>query len=108
MNPEAKLVEVAPGLWRVAKPDVAPARSDLPRPNVISDEMLPTEQVDGKFYTCKRRFRAIGRALGLTEVGNEQFKTKLRASANRETKVERRRTLERAIAQYRAGRRPRS
>ena len=39
-----------------------PARSDLPLPYVISDTMPPTEQVDGRFYTSKSQFRAVGRS----------------------------------------------
>jgi hypothetical protein len=74
---------------------------------VISDEMPETEQVDGKFYTSKAKFRAIGRALGLIEVGNEKQKPKTRETLKRETKVQRRRTLEKAIAEYKQGRRPR-
>lgn len=77
-------------------------------PYVISDTMDPVEQVDGRYYTSKRAFRAVGRALGLTEVGTEKFKPKMRETARRETKIERRRTLERALAQWKAGRRPRS
>ena len=66
-----KLIEVEPGKWRVDRPLRQPARSDLPLPYVISDIMPPTEQVDGNFYTSKRAFRAVGRAHGLTEVGND-------------------------------------
>ena len=79
-----RLIEVEPGRWRVDKPRHSPTRSDLPAtdgwglPYVISDTMPPTEQVDGKFYTSKRAFRAVGRALGLTEVGNEKIKPKQR------------------------------
>jgi hypothetical protein len=105
--PMPTLVEVEPGKFRVFKKTVTPARSSLPMPYIISDEMPPTEQVDGRFYTSKAKFRAVGRQLGLTEVGNEKFKPKQRASASRENKAQRRRTLERAITQYKAGRRPR-
>jgi hypothetical protein len=81
-----------------------PKRSHLAAPMVIGDEMPPCEQVDGKFYTSKAAFRAKGRELGLTEVGNENLKrppktyTKLKRSP--------REALERAKAQYSAGRRP--
>jgi hypothetical protein len=102
-----KLVEVEPGRWRFVRKNMPPARSELPCPSVISDEMDAVEQVDGRFYTSKAKFRAVGRANGLTEVGNEKFKPKQRATANPQVKVERRRTLERALAQYKAGRRPR-
>lgn len=107
--PLPTIVEVEPGKFRVFKMPLPKARSDLPAPYVISDTMEPTEQVDGKFYTSKRAFRAVGRALGLTEVGNDpaRFKTKKRASASPENKVQRRRALERAIAEYKNGRRPR-
>jgi hypothetical protein len=75
-----RLIEVEPGKWRIYRAKPKPKRSDLPLPYVISDSMPPTEQVDGKFYTSKRAFRAVGRALGLTEVGNEKPKPRQRAS----------------------------
>jgi hypothetical protein len=81
-----------------------PKRSDLAAPMVIGDEMPPTEQVDGRFYTSKKAFRAKGRELGLTEVGDQNLNrkpktyTKLRNSP--------REALERAKSQYAAGRRP--
>jgi hypothetical protein len=64
---------------------------------VISDEMPPTEQIDGKFYTSKRAFRAVGRANGLTEVGDQQFKPKWRSTDLAEVKARRRQTLKRAV-----------
>jgi hypothetical protein len=103
---DVTLVEISPGLFRVLKPAPTPARAGLPMPNVISDTMPPTEQVDGKFYESKAKFRAVGRALGLTEVGTEKPKPR-RRTESRETKVERRRTLERVVAEYRQGRRAR-
>ena len=65
------LEEFEPGRWRIKREPRKRLRSDLPMPSVISDIMEPTEQVDGKFYSSKRAFRAVGRALGLTEVGTE-------------------------------------
>jgi hypothetical protein len=100
-----KLIEVGPGKWRVERPPLKPARSDLPLPYVISDTMEPTEQVDGKFYTSKRAFRAVGRALGLTEVGNEKFKPKTRASDDRAVKEGRRASIRKAVEKHRAGHR---
>src|SRR4030095_4947910 len=109
MSSEPKLVEIAPGRWRVYRTMQTPARSDLGFPMVISDEMPPTEQIDGKFYTSKRKFRAIGRAHGLTEVGNDpaRFRKKWRSTDQRETKAKRRGALEKAIAEYKQGRRAR-
>jgi hypothetical protein len=105
--PMPTLVEVEPGRWRVFRMRREPARSTLPMPNVISDTMPPTEQVDGKFYTSKAAFRAVGRSLGLTEVGNEKLQPKPRAAATRENKAARMASLQKAIAQYKAGRRAR-
>jgi hypothetical protein len=102
-----QLIEVAPNVWRVDKPSAPVARSSLPCPMVISDEMPPTEHVDGRFYTSKSAFRALTRAQGLTEVGNEKFKPKTRATADAKVKTQRREAVQRAAAQYRAGRRAR-
>jgi hypothetical protein len=77
-------------------------RSALPAPNVISDTIDSVEQVTGEFFTSKRAFRARGRELGLTEVGNEKIKPKRYTGS---TRAERLAALERAAAEYRAGRR---
>jgi hypothetical protein len=98
-----RLVEVEPGRWRIERADVIPKRSALATPYVISDEMPETEQVDGRFYTSKAKFRAVGRSLGLTEVGNEKLKPKQRFDPKRE----RRKAIERAITEFKQGRRPR-
>jgi hypothetical protein len=99
------LVEVAPGLWRVARPAAPAARSALPMPYVISDEMPPTEQVNGQFYESKRAFRAVGRALGLREVGNDKRPPKTRATADPAVKRARKQAIERAAARFRNGER---
>lgn len=101
-----ELIEIAPNRWRVKRPETSVARSSLPMPNVIGDEMPPTEQVDGRFYTSKARFRAVGRALGLTEVGTEKPKPKVRSTDTREVKQARRQALRTAIEKYGAGHRP--
>jgi hypothetical protein len=100
-----RLVEVGPNKWRVDRPKPKPPRSDLPLPYIISDTMEPTEQVDGVFYTSKRAFRAVGRALGLTEVGNEKPKPKRRATSDQRVKETRRQSIKIAIEKYRAGHR---
>jgi hypothetical protein len=101
----AELVEVEPGKWRIKRPGSPPARSRLPLPYVISDTMEPTEQVDGKFYTSKRAFRAVGRRLGLTEVGNDKFPPKRRSTELIQVKQERRQALKIAIEKFKAGQR---
>jgi len=100
-----RLIEVEPGKWRVDKPRPEPARSDLPVPFVISDTMPPTEQVDGKFYESKRQFRAVGRANGLVEVGNEKPKPRTRPSTTREAKEGRVGSIKKAVEKFRAGHR---
>lgn len=101
-----QLVEVEPGRWRVDKTRHIPKRSALPFPSVISDTMDATEQVDGKFYTSKRAFRAVGRALGLTEVGNEKLPAIVRSTTKKSTKEQRRKDIRTAIEKYKAGHRP--
>ena len=58
--PMPTLIEVAPGSFRVFRRPPPDRRSALGFPMVISDEMPSTEQVDGRFYTSKRKFRAVG------------------------------------------------
>jgi len=70
--------------------------------------MPPTEQVDGRFYTSKSQFRAVGRSLGLIEVGNEKLKPKRRSTDTKEVKEARRQSLRKAAARFRAGDRPRT
>ncbi len=55
--------------------DVRPMlqRSSLPCPMVMSDAMPACEHVDGKFYSSKSAYRAVTKANGLTEVGNEKL-----------------------------------
>jgi hypothetical protein len=105
---DVRLIEYEPGRWRVDRREVPVARSDLPLPYVISDEMPPTEQVDGRFYTSKAAFRAVGRAHGLTEVGTETFKPKQRAEDAAEFKQARRKALHTAVEKYKAGHRVKS
>lgn len=87
--------------------DTPVARSSLPLPYVISDEMPPTEHVDGRFYTSKNRFRAVTRAHGLTEIGTEKFKPRVRVTDRKETKQARRASLKTALEKYKAGHRVR-
>lgn len=103
-----EFVQIGPRRWCFRDPKPTPDHhSTLPFPYVISDEMPPTEQVDGRFYTSKAKFRAVGRALGLTEVGNEKFKPKTRGSQSQANKSRRIEAWRKAEAQYRQGRRAR-
>ena len=98
-----KLIEVEPGRWRVDRPCRLVARSDFPLPHIISDQMEPTEHVDGRYYTSKRAFRAVTRAEGLIEIGNERFKPKPRTTTLKPTKDQRRRQIHEAVARYKSG-----
>jgi hypothetical protein len=100
--------QIAEGRWRWQSSfqPPPPKRSDLPLPYVISDEMPPTEQVDGKFYDSKSRFRAVGRSLGLVEVGNEKLKPRTKKWSQLPGEQEKRvNSVRKAIAQYANGRR---
>jgi hypothetical protein len=103
---DIRLIEYEPGKWRVDRREIPVARSALPMPHVISDIMPPTEQVDGKFYESKRAFRAVGRALGLTEVGTEKFRPKKRSTDDLAVREARRQALHIAAQKFRAGHRP--
>ena len=97
-----ELEEVGPNRWRVKRPVKENRRAEnMPLPFVISDNMEPTEQVDGKFYTSKRAFRATGRALGLIEVGNEKLKSKPKNAASRAAGEARRASIKKAVEKIR-------
>lgn len=55
---------------RAAPTPVARAHG-LAVPMVITDTMDPVEHVDGKFYTSKSEYRAVTKAHGYVEVGND-------------------------------------
>ncbi len=102
------LLEVEPGLFRFVKPSIAPARSALPCPNIISDNIAPLEHVDGRFYTSKSQFRAVSKAHDLIEVGTEKLKPKVRSTDTKEVKAERRKALRTALQRFKAGDRTRT
>lgn len=98
-----ELVEIEPGKWRVKRESLPVARSALPLPYVISDAMPSIEQVDGRFYESKSAFRAVGKAHGLTEVGNEKPKPKIRSSMDPAFRRKRQSDIKTAIEKVRAG-----
>jgi hypothetical protein len=65
--------------------------------------MEATEQVDGKFYTSKSAFRAVGKSLGLVEIGTEKFRPRQRASARATEKEKRQKSLKLALDKYKSG-----
>lgn len=102
-----RLVEIAPNRWRFVREQTPVARSALPLPYVISDAMPAAEHVDGRFYESKAAFRAVGRSLGLIEVGNEKPKPLVRSTDQRAVKDARRKALRTAAEKFKAGHRTR-
>jgi len=99
-----ELEEFEPGRWRVRRERHEKQRSEnMPLPFVISDTMEPVEQVDGRFYTSKRAFRASGKAHGLIEVGNEKPKPRVKISQTRAAAESRRASIRKAVELVRAG-----
>lgn len=80
----------------------APARSDLPFPMLISDEMSAIEHVDGRFYTSKSEFRKVTRANGLVEIGTERQAPRKRAPVSDKAISD---AIDKAVADYGKGRR---
>ena len=97
------LYRIGKNRWTNRPPEQPAARSDLPRPMVISDTMDPVEQVDGSWHTSKAKFRAVGRSLGLTEMGNDRRPPKTFTPDPPEA---RRKSIRTAIDKYKAGHRP--
>lgn len=82
-----------------------PAPASTGAPAVISDTMEPTEHIDGKFYTSKSQFRAVTKAHGMIEVGNDpaRLRPPTRRPVGRDPEATRR-AVERAEAALRSGR----
>jgi hypothetical protein len=97
-----ELIEIAPGRYRVKRTPQNFARSDLPRPFIISDAMPPTEQVDGVFYESKSAFRAVGKKLGLIEVGNSKLPPRQRPSASPQQEAARVQSVKKAMEKVRS------
>lgn len=90
----SKPIEVA------RKVTLPPARSSLPCPLIISDAMPSCEHVDGKFYDSKSAYRAVTKANGLIEVGNDPARFKRPAKPDRDKAIDQ--SIDRAIARANA------
>lgn len=85
--------------------DIAPARSDLPRPMVILDTMPEVQsQATGKWYTSKSALRAEYKRLGMVEVGNDPARFRKKTKPKPDLKAIKDQ-LERAEARYARGER---
>ena len=90
-------------IWKPAppeepKPRIAPARGAFSCPMVISDTMDPTEHIDGRFYDSKTKFRAVTKAHGCVEIGNDPARLRKPAKPKADP-VKRREAIQKAIAQ---------
>lgn len=91
--------------WPMECVSIPQGMSDtLPVPMFISDSMDPTEHVDGKLYTSKSQFRAVTKANGMVEVGNDPSRLKHR-TYRKTTRAEIKESVQKATARYRAGER---
>jgi hypothetical protein len=96
-------LQTSPTTWAFVTQSEPPKRGELSLPYIISDIMDPVEQVDGKFYTSKSQYRAVGKSLGLIEVGNEKQTNKVqRASTTRAAEEKRNLAIKRALEQVRS------
>jgi hypothetical protein len=86
--------------WRkVYSPAPSPvAASDFPCPRVITDTMPETAHVDGKHYTSKSAYRAVTKAHGYVEVGNDPARLRKPEKPKSDPK-KRREAVQKAIAQ---------
>nr|WP_245317559.1 hypothetical protein [Rhizobium sp. N122] len=75
------------------------ARSDLPVPHYVSDNIEIRSMHDGNIYTSKRQLRAEYRAHGVEEIGNEKPKPIEKPKSDREGI---RKELRRVHAEYNA------
>ena len=78
-----KLIDWSVPIEIERKPQLPPARSALPFPMVISDQIEIKSMVDGQTYTCKAALRQSYRAKGYVEVGNEQMKPAAKVKPDR-------------------------
>lgn len=107
--PEYGWITTGDGRQVYRRIDVRPpaARSSLPFPMVITDDMDPVQsQLDGKFYTSKSLLRATYKAAGVTEVGNDPARLRKPKRKAPDRKAIRD-TLEKAEARFRRGERVR-
>lgn len=91
-----KLIDWSKPLPRRERRYIPPARSSLPCPMLIRDEMPPVKSMaDGKMYDSKAAIRAEYKRLGFVEVGDDpaRFRQKPKVEPDR---TEIRETLEKA------------
>lgn len=97
------LIDFSKEIVAPVKKRLEPKRSDLPAPMLIGDEMPPTQhQCNGEILTSKAAFRAITKAHGCVEVGNDKLPPKQR---HRTSCAEVKKTVQKAVARVERGER---
>ena len=76
----------------------------IPVPMFILDTMDPTEHIDGRHYTSKAEFRAVTKAHGMVEVGNDPARLRHRAPV-KSSRADIKDSVQKAAARYRTGER---
>lgn len=86
--------------WRkvYSAPQTEVARGDYPCPRVFTDTMPLTEHVDGKSYDSKSAYRAVTKAHGYVEVGNDPARLRKPVKPKADP-VKRRAAVQKAVAQ---------
>ena len=74
------------------------ARSALPAPRIMSDNIEIQSMLDGKVYTSKAQLRGTYRSAGVEEIGNEKPKAPQKVTPDRR---EIRKALHEVASQYR-------
>ena len=92
------LIDWSKPLPKIDKPRIAPARGAFPCPRIATDSMEPTEHIDGKFYDSKSQFRAVTKAHGCIEIGNDPARHKPIQKPKPDVKA-RKQAVQKAIAQ---------
>ncbi len=74
-----KLIDWSKDIVPERKTKLPPARSDIPFPMILSDDMPDTEHpCDGKFYSSKSTFERVTKQNGCITVGNDPARFKPR------------------------------
>ena len=84
---------------RYGPPPTPVARGNFPTPMFSSDCMEPTEHIDGRHYSSKSQFRAVTKAHGMTEVGNERPRPVSKDVLRQQSKKARQEAVGKALAQ---------
>lgn len=87
------------------EPEPIGARSHLPTPYVVSDTMPPTEHLDGRFYESKSTYRAVTKAHGCIEIGNDPARLRPKQKTKPDDKAIKD-AVQKASAMVKAGYRP--